>query len=221
MKRILLFFFIMAPVLCLFSNKQGLSMSEVSVVRINKYELDKLNKTEYNGVIKYGGFIYLSCEEDIKKLTLILAMMKAESNFNKKAISKAGAMGLMQLMPNTALEESFKMGRNIKLNDLIRNPQINIDIGISYFLRVGEQLSDIKDNQKRIKLMIASYNAGPYGVRRVFGCKSFSCYSKVVNELSDDEFGKKLSDHLPSETITYLKSVENHYNRYKNIFETV
>lgn len=209
------------PVFCLFSNKQGLPMIEVTAVRIDRHELEKLNKKELNGVMKYSGVAYTSTGKDLKKLPLVLAIMRSESNFEKTAISRAGAMGLMQLMPATALEESVKMGHDIKLEDLIKNPEINIGIGISYFNRIGDSLRDVRDENKRLKLMIASYNAGPNRVKRVFGCKGYSCYTKRANELTDDEFEERLFQYLPGETVRYLKSVEKHYAKYKNIFAAV
>jgi soluble lytic murein transglycosylase-like protein len=221
MKRIILFFFMLLPVFCLFSNKQGLPMSEVSAVKINKNELEKLNKKEHNGIMKYSGVTYISCGKDLKKVSLMLAIIRSESNFEEEAISRAGAMGLMQLMPATAFEESIKMGHNIKLEDLVKVPEINIDIGISYFNRIGEALLGVQDDNKRLKLMIASYNAGPNRVKRAFGCKGFSCYARRVNEMTNEEFKNKLLQHLPDETIQYLKSVEKYHTKYKNIFAAV
>jgi soluble lytic murein transglycosylase-like protein len=85
---------------------------------------------------------------------LIAAVIKAESDFNHKAVSKKGAKGLMQLMPDTAsmmnLEEPF-------------SPNDNISAGVHY-------LSILLDRFKNNKtLALAAYNAGPETVEAYGG----------------------------------------------------
>jgi soluble lytic murein transglycosylase-like protein len=80
---------------------------------------------------------------------LIEAIIKVESNFNPYAISKKGAKGLMQLLPETAQELGVKD---------IFNPWENIDAGVRYFKKLLEEFKDLK-------LALAAYNAGPEKVR--------------------------------------------------------
>jgi soluble lytic murein transglycosylase-like protein len=89
---------------------------------------------------------------------LIAAVIKAESDFNHKAISNKGAKGLMQIMPETAtlmdLDEPF-------------NPKQNITAGARY-------LSMLLDRFKRDKtLALAAYNAGPETVKSYGGVPPF------------------------------------------------
>lgn len=75
---------------------------------------------------------------------LIKAIIMAESEYNPRAISKNGAIGLMQLMPDTAetlgVEDSF-------------NPEHNIDGGVRYFKQLMNQFDG------NVKLALAAYNA--------------------------------------------------------------
>lgn len=83
--------------------------------------------------------------------TLIKAVIRAESDFDKHAISSKGAQGLMQLMPETAkelaVEDSF-------------DPKENIHAGVRY---LKKQLQNFKND---VSLALAAYNAGENAVRR-------------------------------------------------------
>ncbi len=85
---------------------------------------------------------------------LVRAVMATESNFNPKALSPKGAMGLMQLMPGTAAEMFVADPWD---------PKQNIHGGVRY-LRVLANLFD--GDMVRI---VAAYNAGPEAVRRADG----------------------------------------------------
>ncbi|MDC9725842.1 MAG: lytic transglycosylase domain-containing protein [Gammaproteobacteria bacterium] len=85
---------------------------------------------------------------------LVRALIHAESAFNAQATSRAGAQGLMQLMPATAKE----LGVTNSLN-----PQQNINGGVKYLAKLLEQFKG------DIRLATAAYNAGPNAVKKYNG----------------------------------------------------
>ncbi len=87
-------------------------------------------------------------------LTLVMGVIKAESNFDVYAVSEKGAKGLMQLMPITV--------RHLGLTD-VRCVYDNIDGGVRY---LAELLDKYKGN---VKLTLAAYNAGPGRVKKYGG----------------------------------------------------
>lgn len=89
---------------------------------------------------------------------LVKAIIKAESEYNPKAISKRGAKGLMQLMPGTA--------RALGVEDCF-NPEHNIDGGVKYFKKLLDRFNG------NVKLGLAAYNAGAGKVRRYGGVPPF------------------------------------------------
>ncbi len=82
---------------------------------------------------------------------LIKAVIIAESCFDPKAISSAGAQGLMQLMPETA--------RSLGVSDPF-DPWQNIEGGVSYLRMMLDQFNQNKE------LALAAYNAGPDAVKK-------------------------------------------------------
>jgi len=91
--------------------------------------------------------------------TLIHAIARQESQFDKAAISGAGARGLMQLMPGTAREQAGKMGIVHDAAALTTDPQLSIRLGSSYFGRVYDRFGSYP-------MAIAAYNAGGGNVNK-------------------------------------------------------
>lgn len=91
--------------------------------------------------------------------TIIHAISRQESQFDRAAVSHAGARGLMQLMPATAREQSGKIGLGYNQASLTTDPNLSIMLGSSYFQR-------IYDNYGSYPLAIAAYNAGGGNVNK-------------------------------------------------------
>jgi membrane-bound lytic murein transglycosylase F len=85
---------------------------------------------------------------------LLASLSFQESRFNPTAQSWAGARGLMQLMPQTAA------GLGLPLSE-IYNPKKNIETGVKHLVWLEKTWKEIiKDDDERVKFVLASYNAG-------------------------------------------------------------
>jgi soluble lytic murein transglycosylase-like protein len=102
---------------------------------------------------------------------LVRALVKVESNFNPNAVSRKGAMGLMQLMPQTA--------RQLKLRNPF-NPEENLDAGVRHLKQLMESFGG------DVRLTLAAYNAGAGAVTRSAGIPNYRetrNYVKRITEL--------------------------------------
>ena len=134
--------------------------------------------------------------------SLIYAFVRQESCFKNKAFSKAGARGVMQLMPSTAKLMSRKIGENYRLSKLHRIP---------YNLTVGQELVETLLNHRNIQgnlmMTIAAYNCGTRNV------KSWNART----DFKDDPL--LFMEAIPSrETRGFVKKVLANYWVYRALF---
>lgn len=108
--------------------------------------------------ILYNHIIFEAADLNDVDLTIIKAIIMAESGFNKEVVSHRGAGGLMQLMPGTA--------KSLGVKD-IYNPEENIHAGVKYFKYLLNRFNG------DIKLALAAYNAGAGNVRKYNGVPPF------------------------------------------------
>jgi soluble lytic murein transglycosylase-like protein len=105
---------------------------------------------------------------------LVRAVVKVESNFNPNAVSRKGAMGLMQLMPSTA--------RQLKVRNPF-DPEQNVDAGVRHL----KQLLESYDGD--IKLTLAAYNAGAGAVARSSGVPRYAETQNYVRRITNLYYG--------------------------------
>jgi len=124
-----------------------------------------------------GGEYRNIVEEKAKKHNvdpkLVKAVIKAESNWNPRAVSNKGAVGMMQLMPKTA--NDLGVGNRF-------NPEENIEGGVKYLRYLIDKFNG------NLTLALAAYNAGPARVEKTGGVPSIpetvDYVNRVMNEYS-------------------------------------
>ncbi len=105
---------------------------------------------------------------------LVRAVVKVESNFNPNAVSRKGAMGLMQLMPSTA--------RQLKVRNPF-DPEQNVDAGVRHLKQLLESYGG------DVKLTLAAYNAGSGAVARSAGVPRFAETQNYVRRITNLYYG--------------------------------
>jgi soluble lytic murein transglycosylase len=92
--------------------------------------------------------------------TFIHAITRQESQFDRAAISHAGARGMMQLMPGTAREVAGKLGMSYDAGSLTTDTNYNMMLGSTYFQQMMRYFGG------SYPLAVAAYNAGPGNVNK-------------------------------------------------------
>jgi soluble lytic murein transglycosylase-like protein len=117
----------------------------------------------------YDGFIREASTRYRVDATLVRSVMQTESAFDALAVSRAGAIGLMQLMPRVAdelgVEDPF-------------DPRQNVMGGVKYLRRLLDQY------RGNVRLALASYNAGAANVAQYGGVPPFPETQKYVKQIT-------------------------------------
>jgi len=169
---------------------------------MNKGATTEFTKSLYP--IKYESYVEKAAKEHNVDICLVYGVIRNESNFNPDVVSGAGAIGLMQIMPDTFTwlqnyRADFEPDKLMKSNKLY-DPKINIDYG-TYFLRY---LLDKYDGDK--SLTICAYNAG---------------YGNVDAWIADGTIpnGNVSPEDVPfTETSNYLARVTESMEMYRELY---
>ena len=125
----------------------------------------------------------------------ILSIIREESRYNPWAVSGRGAVGLMQLMPDTA---EWLIGKRVTRKMLL-DPEFNISVGIIYLERLYQRYRDVS-------FVLAAYNGGP------------SNLYKWVSEIYDND-NDRFIELIPfNETRNFVKKVYTSYEYYKFLY---
>lgn len=151
--------------------------------------------------LKFKNEIQLASEEFGVEDKLVASIINAESSFRKDVVSRKGAVGLMQVLPKTALWVSLTNSNfeNKVEKEMLFNPEINIRVGTCY-------VRYLIDKFENLEVALCAYNAGEGVV---------SGWLKN-NDISPD--GKTLSKIPYVETKNYVDKVRKSLKIYENRF---
>jgi len=133
---------------------------------------------------------------------LVAAIIREESQYDWRAVSRVGAIGLMQVMPGTANTVAQRLGLSAVGRDDLFDQETNIRIGVHYVEQLLEQFSG------NLMHTIASYNAGPIVV---------GSWIALYRGRSQDEFVELIPYQ---ETRQYVKRVLRSYREYRRLDKT-
>ena len=162
-----------------FNNPRAQESSELSNVSVSFQpkpmppEKDEVKLNLFAYQIKkaeplYNHIILKAANNHNVDLTMIKAIIMAESGYNRVSISRNGAGGLMQLMPETAKSLGVKN---------ILNPEENIRAGVRYYKSLLNRFNGDE------KLALAAYNAGVTNVRRYKGIPPFKETQQFIKKV--------------------------------------
>lgn len=163
-------------------------------------ERGKRWKMEQEYPVAYTEEIQASAAEYALDPYLVLAIMRCESSFKSDAVSPAGAIGLMQIMPDTGTWIAHKLGLDAVYNEqMLYDPACSVRFGC-WFLRF---LTDRFEGE--LPHIIAAYNAGHGSVE------------KWLDDPAYSQDGMLTSIPYP-ETERYVKKVETALEAYRTLY---
>jgi len=180
--------------------KKALYVEIPMVANLANKQAEKFRGTVAKAASKYG-----------VSQSLVLAVIRTESNFNPFAVSSAPAYGLMQLVPTSGGREATRRveGRDgIPTKDQLFDADHNIELGTAYLsVLTHNQLQAIGNPIAREYCVISAYNTGPSNVLRTFNRNPSEAVNEI-NGLQPPAVYEKLRSSLPyAETRDYLQKV--------------
>jgi soluble lytic murein transglycosylase len=129
----------------------------------------------------------------------VAAVVREESSYYPRAVSRAGARGLMQLMPGTAQPMAELRGLPFGDGDLLDDPRANLQLGTSYLAGLVREFGDPR-------LALAAYNAGPRRLRQWWQARRTNDVEVFVEQIPFDE------------TRQYVKRVMLSWEEYRRVY---
>lgn len=111
--------------------------------------------------LAFDSIIEQNAERNGLDRNLVLAMIRQESAFDARAHSRAGARGLMQVMPSTGREIARRLGLRYS-KERLSDPSFSVRLGTTYYKQVRSMFGNDEE------LALAGYNAGPYRIKRLW-----------------------------------------------------
>jgi soluble lytic murein transglycosylase len=149
--------------------------------------------------LRYDAELREAAQEEGLDPALVAALILQESSFDAGALSRAGARGLMQVMPATGRRIARSKGQRYR-RAALHDPGTSIDFGTHYLRQMSERYSGA------VEKVLAAYNAGPHRV---------DSWTALRGELPPEEF----IEGIPfSETRTYVMIVLGNREQYRRLY---
>ena len=149
--------------------------------------------------IRYESELRLAAQREGVDPALLAALILQESSFDAAALSRAGARGLMQVMPATGRKMARDKGQRFRRAVLL-NPTTSLDFGTRYLRQMSERFPGA------VEKVLAAYNAGPERVE---------AWTAARGELPPEEF----IESIPfTETRTYVLIVLGSREQYRRLY---
>ena len=152
--------------------------------------------------LRYDQELRLAAQEEGVDPALVAALILQESSFDAGALSRAGARGLMQVMPATGRTIARAKGQRYR-RAALHDPETSIDFGTHYLRQMSERFSGAAEK------VLAAYNAGPHRV---------DAWTAQRGDLTAEEF----TESIPfTETRTYVMIVLANREQYRRLYGLV
>jgi len=150
--------------------------------------------------------------------SLVLAVIKTESNFNPYATSHVPAYGLMQLVPASGGRDAYryvKGANRMPSKDYLYDPENNVELGTAYLNLLKTKHFDVVQNPtSREYCVISAYNTGSANVYRTFSADRTDAVNRI-NSMQPPQVYSTLKQSLPyEETRHYLVEVLGQRRRF-------
>ncbi|MFV0481835.1 MAG: murein transglycosylase domain-containing protein, partial [Campylobacteraceae bacterium] len=181
-------------------------------------EIKMVQKNQDIRANKYQDLVQTYAKKYNLDTKLVYAIIKTESDFNQYAISKSGAVGLMQIMPATAGADAYqdlygKKGQPTR--DYLFDPKNNIEMGTTYINILNTRyLKDVKNQTSREYCVISSYNGGSGLVLRTFHSDRTKAFSEINAKSSAQIYSILTTKVSAEETRNYLVKVTNNKKQF-------
>lgn len=130
---------------------------------------------------------------------LILSVIREESRFDPEAYSQAGAIGIMQIMPETARRLGKGLEIKIRNTEHIYDVRVNIKLGLYYLSCLLKEFGSLPP-------ALAAYNAGEHRVREWLKRRDYQSYDEFIEDIPYQE------------TKEYIKRIMITYFKYKKVY---